>query len=161
VRRVGIKWLVQPLPHRSFPPAAPTNGSNAAAPPPPLWHIEQGVLSSFQRVSQSANIPIQLNFHLLPAHDDGAFIEILKGTPMLQYIPAALPKLLLRERESGLDPGLVDYLVELSLIHKGGDYRQLGVRDQGASSFMQSHTLRHTGEASSAGADGSRRKREL
>ena len=154
----GIKWLVQPLPHRSFP--LPTKHSNNPTASLPLWQIEQGVLSSFQRVSQSANIPVQLNFHLLSpslpraggdadgdtargggdANDD-ACIEILKGTPMLQYLPAALPSLSLHERLTGLDPGLVEYLVELSLIHKGGDYRKLGVVDQGASSIMKSHTL--------------------
>jgi hypothetical protein len=93
-------------------------------------------------VSQSANIPIQLNFDAVP-HTQ-SFIEIRKGTPCLQYVPAAVPQLGLHEHEEGLDPALVDYLVELSLIHKGGDFRKMGANDTGASSFMRSHTLAST-----------------
>ena len=127
---VGLKWLVQPLPHRLAPAGRG-------------WRIEQGVLSSFARVSQSANIPLQLDFDSLPPEQP--FVEIAKGTPTLQYVAAALPEVEL-ERDSALDPGLVDYLVSLSLIHDGGDYRELGERDEGAQSVMKSHALEHRGD---------------
>ena len=48
----GYKWLVQPLPHRR----AEQHATSSSQP----WRIEQGVMSSFVRVSQSANIPLQV-----------------------------------------------------------------------------------------------------
>eukprot|EP00041_Stephanoeca_diplocostata_P015078 m.284854 g.284854 ORF g.284854 m.284854 type:complete len:77 (+) comp19914_c0_seq5:1263-1493(+) len=60
--------MVLPIPHKL--PAA-------------TWHVEQGIFSSFLRTGRNANIPIQLNFTALD--HDADFIEIAKGTPMIQY----------------------------------------------------------------------------
>ena len=49
----GNKWMVLPIPHK-------------LEPQPRGWHIEQGIMSSFQRTSRNANIPLQLNFTTLP-----------------------------------------------------------------------------------------------
>lgn len=149
---VGYKWLVQPLPHRlgrrgNGSSSDDSDGGGVPSGAPPLqrqqpWRIEQGVLSSFVRVSQSANIPLQLDFDSIGPLE--SYIQIDKGTPMLQYIPATLPDVSLSEKE--IDGGLVDYLVSLSLIHDGGDYRELGAKDEGASSIMKSHALSHKGD---------------
>jgi hypothetical protein len=71
---VGNKWLVLPLPHRL------DTG--------PGWRVEQGIMSSFQRTSRNANIPLQLNFTAISEHE--TFIEITKGTPLLQYVKTLL-----------------------------------------------------------------------
>lgn len=48
---VGNKWLVLPLPHRL--------GMG------PGWRVEQGIMSSFQRTSRNANIPLQVREQLI------------------------------------------------------------------------------------------------
>lgn len=65
----GNKWMALPIPHKLQPTT---------------WRIEQGVLSSFLRTSKNANIPLQLNFTGLDESED--YIEILKDTPMMQYV---------------------------------------------------------------------------
>lgn len=128
---VGYKWLVQPLPHRLGGNFSQQNDGGSG------WRIEQAVLSSFVRVSQSANIPLQLDFATVAP--SAQYIQIDKGVPMLQYVAATLPSISLEEQ--AIDPDLVDYLVSLSLIHNGGDFRELGTGDRGASSIMRSHAL--------------------
>lgn len=119
----GNKWLVLPIPHKSRPAG---------------WAIEQGVLSSFLRVSKNVNIPLQLNFTAIPPEQ--SFIEIERNTPMMQYVPASLPALKLDERP--LPKKLADYLVLLSTMHKGGDHRVLGADDEGAYDVMRSYQLK-------------------
>jgi len=123
---VGNKWMILPIPHKLRPET--DRG----------WRVEQGILSSFQRVSRNANIPLQLNFTAIDPAE--SFIEIRKGTPMLQYVPAVLPELALEERPMP-DP-LADYLVLLSEIHGGGDMRQNGAQDKGAVDVMRSYQLK-------------------
>eukprot|EP00039_Didymoeca_costata_P012823 m.186591 g.186591 ORF g.186591 m.186591 type:complete len:378 (-) comp15592_c0_seq15:1425-2558(-) len=120
---IGNKWLVVPVPHK-------LQSSE--------WRIEQGVLSSFLRTAKNANIPLQLNFSNLPDKKD--YIEIIKGTPMMQYVPALLPSVTLTE--SVMPKDTEDYLVLLSKIHNGGDYRLLGAHDKGAYDVMQTYQLK-------------------
>eukprot|EP01043_Picozoa_sp_COSAG02_P007019 COSAG02_NODE_206_length_29144_cov_12.855121_19_plen_116_part_00 len=115
------------------------------------------MLSSFVRVSQSANIPLQLDFATVAP--SAKYIQIDKGTPMLQYVAATLPSISLEEQ--AIDPDLVDYLVSLSLIHKGGDFRELGTADRGASSIMRSHVLTDAGNQTSSRGQQHVHQREL
>ena len=96
------------------------------------------MLSSFNRVAGSANIPLQLNFSALPETQD--FIEIPKGEQMAQYVPAVLPAVGLSE--TSLPAELADYLVLLSEMHGGGDHRTRGASDVGASDVMRSYQLK-------------------
>jgi len=120
---VGNKWLVLPVPHKR---GAPT------------WRVEQGILSSFQRTSKNANIPLQLNFSALAPEDD--YIEIVRSTPMMQYVPAVLPAVELHEEP--MPKALADYLVLLSQMHGGGDIRVAKDADQGAYDVMRSYQLK-------------------
>jgi hypothetical protein len=122
----GNKWMVLPIPHKL------KTGVDRG------WRIEQGILSSFQRTSRNANIPLQLNFTAIDPTE--AYIEILKGTPMMQYVAAVLPEISLKE--SAMPKPLEDYLVMLSEMHGGGDIRQLGGRDDGAFDVMRSYQLK-------------------
>lgn len=122
----GNKWLVLPIPHK-----LKTRGDRG-------WGVEQGILSSFQRTSRNANIPIQLNFTAIGGDED--VIEIKKGTPMMQYVPAVLPELSLTE--TPMPTALEDYLVMLSDMHGGGDIRKKGAADQGAFDVMRSYQLK-------------------
>ena len=76
----GYKWLILPIPH---------------APRAATWQVEQAVFASFMRVGAKVNIPLQLNFSALAPGK--SFIQIDQGTPMLQYVPAVLPGLSLKE----------------------------------------------------------------
>ena len=69
-----------------------------------------------------------------------ADIEIEKGTPMLQYVPAVLPSLKIHEAPMQTD--LADYLVMLSKMHKGGDMRLTKENDVGAYDVMKSYQLK-------------------
>jgi hypothetical protein len=104
----------------------------------PQWRIEQGILSSFVRISKNVNIPLQLNFTTLTSNE--TYIEIEKGTPMLQYVPAVLPSLKIHEAPIPTD--LADYLVLLSKMHKGGDMRLTKENDVGAYDVMRSYQLK-------------------
>lgn len=148
---LGYKWLVQPLPHRLGRNSSQQFDGGSR------WRIEQAVLSSFVRVSQSANIPLQLDFATVAP--SAKYIQIDKGTPMLQYVAATLPSISLEEQ--AIDPDLVDYLVSLSLIHKGGDFRELGTADRGASSIMRSHVLTDAGNQTSSRGQQHVHQREL
>lgn len=119
----GNKWMVMPLPHRLGHPG---------------WRIEQGVLSSFQRTSKNANIPLQLNFTAIPPEQE--YIEIARGTPMMQYVPAVLPSVTLRE--APMPTPLADYLVMLSRMHKAGDLRINKENDLGGYDVMRSYQLK-------------------
>eukprot|EP00041_Stephanoeca_diplocostata_P015071 m.284787 g.284787 ORF g.284787 m.284787 type:complete len:375 (+) comp19914_c0_seq2:379-1503(+) len=119
----GNKWMVLPIPHKL--PAA-------------TWHVEQGIFSSFLRTGRNANIPIQLNFTALD--HDADFIEIAKGTPMIQYVPVVLPAVEVHEEPMPTDT--VDYLVLLSKLHDGGDIRETKEHDLGAYDTMKSYQLK-------------------
>ena len=147
----GYKWLVQPLPHRLGRNSSQQNDSAVG------WRIEQAVLSSFVRVSQSANIPLQLDFTTVAP--SAKYIQIDKGVPMLQYVAATLPSISLHEQ--AIDPDLVDYMVSLSLIHNGGDFRKLGIGDRGASSIMRSHALTDGGNPTGSHGRQTMRQHEL
>jgi hypothetical protein len=147
----GYKWLVQPLPHRLGRNSSQQIDGGSG------WRIEQAVLSSFVRVSQSANIPLQLDFATVAPSAE--YIQIDKGLPMLQYVAATLPTISLEEQ--AIDPELVDYLVSLSLIHNGGDFRELGTADRGASSIMRSHAVTDGGNQTSSRGRQHMHQREL
>eukprot|EP00040_Diaphanoeca_grandis_P029217 m.170601 g.170601 ORF g.170601 m.170601 type:complete len:370 (-) comp31615_c0_seq5:66-1175(-) len=119
----GNKWMVLPIPHKKQPLT---------------WTVEQGILSSFQRISKNINIPLQLNFTQLAP--DESFIEIKRGTPMLQYVPVVIPTLEIVE--TPMSKELEDYVVMLSVMHKGGDMRVLKEKDVGAYDVMRSYQLK-------------------
>jgi len=91
-------------------------------PPPP---VDPGA----HRLAHSLSLPRSL-----------ADIEIEKGTPMLQYVPAVLPSLKIHEAPIPTD--LADYLVLLSKMHKGGDMRLTKENDVGAYDVMRSYQLK-------------------
>jgi len=119
----GNKWMILPLPHRQQAQG---------------WTMEQGVLSSFRRVSKNVNIPLQLNFTAIPPEQD--YIEIERNTPMMQYVPVVTPALKLEEHP--MPRKLEDYMVLLSTMHNGGDPRILKENDHGAYDVMRSYQLK-------------------
>lgn len=122
----GKRWLVLPLPHER-------NGVH------PGWRVEQAVLSSFERIDNRVNIPLQFFFDEIPRTQ--RYIEIRKGTPVAQFIPAALPAIELEHLP--MPQWLKDEQVELSRYRKSAregladimpDWRELGVDDPGSTS---------------------------
>ena len=137
----GYKWLILPLPH---------------APRAATWQVEQAVFSSFLRVGAKVNIPLQLNFSALAP--ESGFIQIDRGTPMLQYVPAVLPGLTLLELP--LPDGVIaHYTDELaSSAQQGGSKRDsklggvLSGLDQGDQWFGgKSRSLQDTGATPAKG----------
>jgi hypothetical protein len=84
-------------------------------------------------------MPLQLNFTALSDDDD--YIEIVRDTPILQYVPAVLPSVAMEEKP--MPTNLADYLVMLSKMHKGGDMRVMKEKDKGAYDEMKSYQLKN------------------
>ena len=89
----GYTALITPLPNHDYPPT---------------YSISQGMAESFARFMGHLKIPVDLHFDNLAADEER--IVLRRGTPMIQWIVAKVPRVRLDSVESA-DPGTPHELI--------------------------------------------------